>query len=434
MGLDFCAIDFETANLDRGSPCAVGLVKVIDGSVVASERWLMRPPPDNDDFHPFNVALHGIGPAEVRDQPRFAERLPGILAFADGLPFVAHNAAFDMGCMRDACDWSEIAWPEARYACTLVLARRTWRELLSYSLPWVVDAAGLNLVSHHDPEADARAAAGVMLAIARHHEATSLEEVLDSAYCRMGHISSAYDWKGCAGKSAGDGLELPDVNPNADPEHPFYGQEMVFTGALGSMTRGEAWGMVAEAGGRPAKGVTKNTTILVMGYQDARRLTPGATLSRKAQKAADLRAEGQDIEIMPELDFLQQLGDRAVSAEPARRGAVLGDRPAPRRSSGSPRDRLLGGGHRRLHRGHGVGSGSQRRASRDPHHRAKLAGRGARTDGPAAIQSHGLDQPSSAATPWSACPGTPRGLRVLVDGLPVLRGRSAGAPQCQDDV
>jgi DNA polymerase III epsilon subunit-like protein len=336
MGLDFCAIDFETANLDRGSPCAVGLVKVMDGRVVQSERWLMRPPPENDDFHPFNVALHGIGPADVRDQPRFAERLPGILAFAGGLPFVAHNAAFDMGCMRDACDWSEISWPEASYACTLVLARRTWRELLSYSLPWVVDAAGLSLDSHHDPEADARAAANVMLAIARHHEATSLEEVLDSACCRMGHISSAYDWKGCAGKYAsGAGPELPDVNPDADPDHPFYGLEIVFTGALGSMTRGEAWGMVAEAGGSPAKGVTKNTNVLVMGYQDARKLAPGSTLSRKAQKAADLRTHGQDIEIMPELDFLQQLGDRVVTTEPLRRGKVSGQRLAPKRLSGS---------------------------------------------------------------------------------------------------
>jgi DNA polymerase III epsilon subunit-like protein len=330
MGLDFCAIDFETANLDRGSPCAVGLVKVMDGRVVQSERWLMRPPPDNDDFHPFNVALHGIGPADVRDQPRFAERLPDILAFAGGLPFVAHNAAFDMGCMRDACDWSEISWPEASYACTLVLARRTWRELLSYSLPWVVDAAGLSLDSHHDPEADARAAANVMLAIARHHEATSLEEVLDSAYCRMGHMSPAYDWKGCAGKYAsGAGPELPDVNPDADPEHPFYGQEMVFTGALGSMTRGEAWGMVAEAGGRPAKGVTKSTSILVIGYQDARMLAPGATMSRKAQKAAELRAHGQDIEIMPEVDFLQQIGDRApsISAPKARQVERSDERP-----------------------------------------------------------------------------------------------------------
>jgi DNA polymerase-3 subunit epsilon len=34
MSLDFTAIDFETANSYRGSPCSVGLVKVRDGQIV----------------------------------------------------------------------------------------------------------------------------------------------------------------------------------------------------------------------------------------------------------------------------------------------------------------------------------------------------------------------------------------------------------------
>ena len=38
MGLNYCAIDFETANWFRGSPCAVGLVKVVDGAVVMVEN------------------------------------------------------------------------------------------------------------------------------------------------------------------------------------------------------------------------------------------------------------------------------------------------------------------------------------------------------------------------------------------------------------
>ena len=33
-GLDFTAIDFETANGFRGSPCAVGAVRVRDGVMV----------------------------------------------------------------------------------------------------------------------------------------------------------------------------------------------------------------------------------------------------------------------------------------------------------------------------------------------------------------------------------------------------------------
>ena len=44
-----------------------------------------------------------------------------------------------------------------------------------------------------------------------------------------------------------------------------------------------------------------------MGFQDAVRLRPGETLSAKARKAADLRERGQQIELLPEVDFTQQL-------------------------------------------------------------------------------------------------------------------------------
>jgi DNA polymerase-3 subunit epsilon len=70
--LDYTAMDFETANSYRGSPCAVGLVRVRDGEVVDQVRWLMRPPADVDHFDPFNVSIHGITADMVRDEPRWA--------------------------------------------------------------------------------------------------------------------------------------------------------------------------------------------------------------------------------------------------------------------------------------------------------------------------------------------------------------------------
>ena len=301
MSLSFCAIDFETANAYRGSPCAVGLVKVVDGQVVGARSLLMRPPEGYDDFDAFNMFLHGITPAMVRGQPRFAQRLPEIVAFAGGLPFVAHNAAFDMGVIRDACDVSYLAWPEASYACTLVFSRVTW-DLLSYSLPWVAEAAGVPFEHHHDPDADARAAASIMLAIARHYGAATLADIVAATYGHLGSMSPGF-WSGCHRIWSGRVADIPVANPDADPAHPFYGREIVFTGALGSMTRTVAWARVAEAGGRPAPNVTKHTNVLVIGYQDARKLRPGEDLSAKARKARDLREHGQQIEIMPEDDF-----------------------------------------------------------------------------------------------------------------------------------
>ena len=303
-GLDFCAIDFETANSFRGSPCAVGLVRVEQGEITATANWLMRPPEGWDEFDDFNIALHGITPAMVRHQPRFATRLPEILAFVGDLPLVAHNAAFDVGVIRDACDVSEVPWPALSYACSLVLARQTY-DLLSYSLPWVAQAAGVPLDHHHDPLADATAAAGSVLDLARRRAAATLADLVAASRCFLGHVGGEA-WEGCHHAWSGTDL-LPSPNPDADPAHPFYGREMAFTGALASMTRAQAWEVIAERGATPAAGVTKRTSILVVGFQDARKLRPGEALSAKARKAADLRAKGQPIEVMPEDDFFQLL-------------------------------------------------------------------------------------------------------------------------------
>jgi DNA polymerase-3 subunit epsilon len=304
-GLSFCAIDFETANFARGSACAVGLARVIDGAIVATRRLLMRPPEALDWFDPFNVELHGIDPEMVRDQPRFATRLPEILDFAAGLPLVAHNAAFDIGVIRDACDASELAWPSVQYACTLVLARRTY-DLLSYSLPFAADAAGFALDHHHDPESDAIAAARILLDIAKRQGVADLSTLLSIANCVSGWVEHD-GWRGCTHRAPSVRALLPAINPEADPAHPFFGQEIVFTGALGSMVRARAWELVAERGGQPALGVTKRTNLLVLGYQDVRVLRPGEALSAKARKARDLRAKGQAIELLGEADFLQLL-------------------------------------------------------------------------------------------------------------------------------
>lgn len=303
-GMDFCALDFETANSFRGSPCAVGMVKVRGGVIVDAASWLMQPPEGFDEFDAFNVELHGITPAMVAGQPRFAARLPQLIAFAEGLPLVAHNAAFDVGVMRDACEVSGEPWPTLDYACSLVLSRQTY-QLLSYSLPWVAEAAGSPLFSHHDPLADATAAAQIVLDLARRREATTLPELVAISRCFLGHVGGE-SWEGCHATWSGTGL-LPSPNPNANPAHPFYGREMAFTGALASMTRGQAWDVVAECGATAAAGVTKHTNILVIGFQDARKLRPGEELSAKARKAADLRAKGQTIEIMPEDDFFRLL-------------------------------------------------------------------------------------------------------------------------------
>src|SRR5262245_21692584 len=268
------AIDFETANEYRGSPCAVALVAVRDGNVVDQLVTYIQPPPSCNYFSSFCVSLHGITANKVADGPTWPAALRTILEFVDGRTLVAHNAAFDVGVIRDACNETGMAWPSLAYACTLVVARRTW-QLLSYSLPWVASAADHELSDHHNPASDALAAAAIMKAAMAIHGTTTIADTLAGLRIQPGEVSSLA-WRGCHHLGASRALSaLPGANPNADPDGLLFGLRVCFTGALASMPRRQAWDLVAEAGGQPVPRVTKETDLLVAWHQDPRRLIPG---------------------------------------------------------------------------------------------------------------------------------------------------------------
>lgn len=299
------AIDFETANENRASVCKVALVAVEDDQIVDRYTTLVQPPPRVAYFSPFWVSLHGVTAKQVRDAPAWPEVLADIVRFIGGRIVVAHNAAFDLGVIRNACDEMDLSWPHLTYACTLVVARRTW-PLLSYSLPWVAEAANHRFPDHHDPSADAVAAAAVLVAVQRFHGATNLHDLLRVLRVRFGEMSGR-QWTGCRFAGSRAVAALPGANREADPDGPFYGLTVCCTGTLASMTRPLARDLVAQAGGQPLPGVSKKTDVLVVGNQDPRRFVLGATMSTKHQKAAELLQSGHPIEVIGEPDFLQRL-------------------------------------------------------------------------------------------------------------------------------
>jgi DNA polymerase-3 subunit epsilon len=170
----------------------------------------------------------------------------------------------------------------------------------------VADAAGVELSNHHNAAADALAAADITVAMARHHGVDDIESLAEAVDVRIGRLT-AQDISACVVRRLNHGLVKPEVCATADPEHPLYSQTIVFTGALMTMTRQEAWEAVASRGALPEAGVTKRTNILVAADVDPRRLVPGAMLSQKAMKAFQLQAKGQEIEIMTEDDLLRTL-------------------------------------------------------------------------------------------------------------------------------
>lgn len=95
---------------------------------------------------------------------------------------------------------------------------------------------------------------------------------------------------------------------DGNPDGSLFGEIVVFTGAL-AIPRREAADMAAKAGCETADGVTKHTTLLVVGDQDIR-LLGGHEKSNKHRKAEELIAKGIPIRILTESDFASMVGMR----------------------------------------------------------------------------------------------------------------------------
>ena len=88
--LNFAAIDFETANSERSSVCAVGVVIVRDGEFVDSFYSLIQPEPNYYNY--WCSRVHGLCCDDTDDAPIFPEVWKQIEPMIEGLPLVAHNS------------------------------------------------------------------------------------------------------------------------------------------------------------------------------------------------------------------------------------------------------------------------------------------------------------------------------------------------------
>lgn len=176
MPLNFTAIDFETANRSSASPCAVGLVKVVEGQIVDTYSTLIKPPYPNDWFASGNIGVHGINPEDVVDAPSWSEALNKMLGFIGMDDLIAHNASFDMGVLRSSAALIEVELPDFRYGCSLIMARKTY-SLESYRLNQVAYAIGHEEFDHHDALADSDACARIVIHMADRHGVSSLDEL-----------------------------------------------------------------------------------------------------------------------------------------------------------------------------------------------------------------------------------------------------------------
>ncbi|WP_377296212.1 3'-5' exonuclease [Rhizobium sp. SGZ-381] len=158
------AIDFETANEQRGSACSVGLAWIEDGRVVRVEERLIRP--HDMRFSSFNIAVHGIRPEHVEDAGEFPEVMDEFIDDFAGATMIAHNAAFDFSVWRACLDLYRQSYPDLSYLCSVKMAKSVWPHLTSHRLNVLAAHLGLTF-QHHNAAQDAAICAEATLAMAR---------------------------------------------------------------------------------------------------------------------------------------------------------------------------------------------------------------------------------------------------------------------------
>jgi DNA polymerase-3 subunit epsilon len=181
VSLDFCAIDFETANGRRGSACSVGMTRVRDGEIITEEAFLIRPHPSLGRFHLGNIAVHGITPdmLDAAGAPHWEDALEQILDFLGRDMVVAHNAPFDASVMTAASEAAGLWLPRMDFQCTVRLARRVFPDSPDHKLNTVAAYLGLGDFQHHDAGADARMCALICLAAADHRGYGTVEDMME---------------------------------------------------------------------------------------------------------------------------------------------------------------------------------------------------------------------------------------------------------------
>lgn len=152
------AIDFETADNNCNSACAIGMVKLENNLITDTYYSLIRPPRSRIYF----THIHGITWEMVKDSPTFLDIWDTFRAFTQSAHgFIAHNASFDRRVLIGTCALYSITPPTLPFYCTLKAARQTL-ELTSNTLNNVCNSLNIPL-EHHHAASDALACAKVFL-------------------------------------------------------------------------------------------------------------------------------------------------------------------------------------------------------------------------------------------------------------------------------
>ena len=297
----FVSFDFENLFPQRVSACSVGMVKYMNGEIVDNFYKLIRPPFEYEGKRgPTLTWIHGFTENDFDDERTFAEILPEMEAFIEGLPLVAHNACVERACIRDACAYYNIETtiPYEEIIDTYLLSKAVdaklgFKERIKgiYSLSVVCQRYGVPVLRHHHACDDAEMCGNLFLALPKYlsgelvFDDSTLRQSLEFCEKKLASSNSIYTSYAQRGHTNLCGDILQKDLSCADPDNPFYDRKVVITGVF-NIERQELATILKTMGADIDTGVSRKTNYLLIGKE------PGPS---KLRKFDQLISEGKDV-------------------------------------------------------------------------------------------------------------------------------------------
>lgn len=291
----YSLLDLETTGLDPDYDdiIEIAILKVKDNDIVDEYQTLIKPAMSyyDESNNPVYVAsyiekLTGISSSMLKDAPEIESQLNEVIEFIGDDIIVGHNVNFDINFLYDEIKEFNGTDLSNDFFDLLKISRRALKELNHHRLK--------DLSEFFNYEYNAHRAMNDCLAT---FNIINLLKVYIS--------DNNIDIKRKP-KKRYDLSKIKSDVVNIDEDNYFYGKSICFTGKLENFVRKDAAQICANLGAECQNAVTKKTNVLVLGNFDYNASVKN-NKSSKLKRAEELKLKGQDIEIMSEDVFLEQL-------------------------------------------------------------------------------------------------------------------------------
>lgn len=172
---EYVVFDLETTGLSSRNDeiIEIGAVKVSGGKIIDRFHTLVQP---NRSISLEITRLTGISNDMVKDQPKLDAVFDSFMSFIGDLPLVAHNAAFDMSFLQEACQRRGIILSNVSVD-TIKLSKILLPDIKKYKLNSVAASLNISMKNHHRADDDAETTAQILLKIFEMLKVQGIEEL-----------------------------------------------------------------------------------------------------------------------------------------------------------------------------------------------------------------------------------------------------------------